>query len=61
MAEYLSAYGGEKIDELLGFVDDGSFAANDMITVGEEEPSSETCKVWVETGSDEIKNIWIRI
>lgn len=61
MTEYISAYGGEKIDELLGKVHDGSFAASDMVVVGEEEPSSETCKVWVESDSDTIKNIWIRI
>lgn len=61
MAEYTSAYGGEKIDELLGKVDDGSFAANDMIVVSETSPESDTCKIWVEADSDAIKNIWIRI
>lgn len=62
MAEYALSYTGERVNQLLGLVDTKSFAANDVIVVSEDEPTSETCLVWIQPANDDdIFDVWIRI
>lgn len=62
MAEYALSYTGERVNQLLGLVDTKSFAANDVIVVSKDEPTSETCLVWIQpTNDNDIFDVWIRI
>lgn len=61
MAEYALSYTGEKVNKLLGLVDNDNFASNDVVIASNTQPTSETCKVWVETDSDAIKDIHFRV
>lgn len=60
MAEYALSYTGERVNHLLGLVDKSSFAANDIIVVSEDEPTSETCLIWIQPNDDTF-DIWVRI
>lgn len=61
LVKYALSYSGDDIDKLLGDVNSNKFALSDIVVVGDTQPDSETCLIWVETDSNGIKNVWVRV